>query len=177
MKDFQVVQASSQDWPEIKDLFKQVVTWLSDKGSSQWQGLLSGHDAHRTQDRVHAGEVYVGRNKDGALLTCFILYDEQSDWDASIWGADDSQDFAYLHRLAVNRDFSGQGVGSLALDAAKKIARRQGKEALRLDCRESVASLNRLYQKNAFQCIGTQSIYDGDDLLMLNLYEYPLLGE
>lgn len=174
-KQIIVRKADEKDWPQIRDLLIQVSNWLAEQGSMQWSGLLAGRDSHETQERIEREQVYLAENADKFLLGRYILYDHPSQWDSDLWGEDKSQDYYYLHRLAVNRNFSGQGISQLLLDNAKETTRNISKKALRLDCRADVEALNRLYSKNGFELVGCRKDYpDGDRLTSFNLYEYTI---
>lgn len=174
-KEIIVRQANEKDWLQIRHLLIQVSSWLAEQGSIQWSGLLVGRDSHQTQERIKNEQVYLAENTDKLLLGMYILYDYPSQWDRDLWGEDNSQDCYYLHRLAVNRNFSGQGISQLLLDNAKEDTRKISKKALRLDCRADVEALNRLYSKHGFELVGCREGYpDGDQLTDFNLYEYTI---
>lgn len=174
-KEVIVRQANEKDWHQVRHLLIQVSSWLAEQGSIQWRGLLSGRDSHQTQERIEKEQVYLAENIDKLLLGMYILYDNPSQWDSDLWGGDYRQDYYYLHRLAVNRNFNGQGISRILLDNAKESTRKTSKKALRLDCRADVEALNQLYSKNGFELVGCREDYpDGDRLTSFNLYEYKI---
>lgn len=173
MSTIKVVRAEAKDWPDIHDLLVNVAQWLKDQGSQQWNSLLRGEDSHQTKERLAAGQLYVGRNTQNMIVGMFILYSKQSDWDEKLWGKDSQQDYYYLHRLAVHRQYKNKGFGSDLMAAAKELTEKNGKKALRLDCRCQIEALNHFYTVESFKKVGQQeNIFDGDRLNDFNLYEW-----
>lgn len=165
--------ARTEDWPRIEELLHGVVRWLQSKGSKQWSDVLGGNDAHNTKARIEQDQVYIVENETNDLVGVFILWDEQSPWDIDLWGREDTDEYAYLHRVAISRDYSGQSLGAPVVELAKKAAKENGKKAIRLDCRANLAPLNNLYQGTGFELVKVRKDYDsGDAVQDFNLYEY-----
>jgi len=68
--------------------------------------------------------------------------------DPEIWG--DTTDSAFVHTLAVHREFIGQGLGYRFLNWCETSAARQGRLYLRLDCASSNAALRNYYMRYGF---------------------------
>lgn len=146
-------QAKPKDTPYIKAMLQQAAQWLQTKGSKQWSGILKGEDRHNTSEAIERGEVFLGTvgNQTAGM---FVLWSRQSEWDEMFWEKDPSEAYLYLHRLTVQRSFSGQGISKQLLVEAKAYAKKKGFAAIRLDCVADNAYLNRLYQDADFICIG-----------------------
>ncbi len=61
---------------------------------------------------------------------------------------------AYIHRLAVKKEFSGLGVGTKILDWAKVEAVKHRVKFLRLDCDAKNEKLGGYYEKYGFNKVG-----------------------
>jgi GNAT superfamily N-acetyltransferase len=87
-------------------------------------------------------DVFVAYVADAAVpLGSFYI-----EWDhEAIWGEQFHTDAGYVHRLAVSRQYKGQGIGAQLLAAAEDHIRGRGKSWLRLDCMADNPSLNRYY--------------------------------
>jgi GNAT superfamily N-acetyltransferase len=71
--------------------------------------------------------------------------------DRLFWPDVDGADSAFVHRLAVRRDFAGQGVSTALLAWAVDRARAVGKRYLRLDCDADRARLRAFYERFGFR--------------------------
>ncbi|SEK76508.1 Ribosomal protein S18 acetylase RimI [Carnobacterium iners] len=158
-----VRRAELKDEPFIKEMLQQAAQWLQTKGSKQWSGILKGEDRHNTSEAIKRGEVFIGRIDD-QLAGMFVLWNHQSEWDEEFWGKDSSDAYVYLHRLTVQRSFSGQGISKQLLSEAKLYAKKKKNSAIRLDCIADNAYLNKLYQDIGFTYVGKKidRIADGE---------------
>src|ERR1700761_5622201 len=109
-------------------LFKQVARNLLSRGIDQWQEASFTEEI--TARAIEHDHVFVACSADELAGTVRVQWS-----DPIIWGSDsDSVGAAYIHRLAVSPDFSGQGIGLELLDYAEQFAKTQGKTFMRLDC-------------------------------------------
>src|SRR6218665_319233 len=79
--------------------------------------------------------------------------------DPVIWGAErDLQPAVYLHRIAINPDYKGQGMMRLIRDWALEHARQNGKKYLRMDTWGHNETLRAYYIRCGFNYIGQQEL-------------------
>jgi len=176
-KDYELHQAIPEEKELIEKILYQAALWIKSKGSKQWSGMLDkekGRDNHDTAGAIKRGEVYFATiNEEPAGM--FLLWDKQSAWDCKLWSPDSSIDYMYLHRLAVMREYAGQGISQRLIQSAIEIARQKEKKAVRLDCIAEKEYLNKLYQEAGFQLTGTVYNHDaGEQTANFNLYQYDL---
>ena len=156
----------------VQSLLFQAAKWLQSKGSPQWQGIVKGIDNHDTPSAIARGEVYIAEIKEKPV-GMFILWDHQSEWDEKLWGKDKTNNWLYLHRLTIDRSFSGTGLSTDLIEAAKKIGKLKNKQGIRLDCMADKAYLNQLYQTNQFELLKTVYQHDaGEQIADFNLYQF-----
>lgn len=95
-----------------------------------------------------------------------MLFQEPSAWDKDLWNLTEEEpnQSVYLHRLAINRDFSKHQLGSELLHWCQEGIRFPGIDKIRLDCIADNLFLNRFYQENGFTYVGEKGGY--------SLYEY-----
>jgi GNAT superfamily N-acetyltransferase len=60
-------------------------------------------------------------------------------------------DAAYVHKLAVRRACSGQGIGRAIVDWADRTAARAGRRFLRLDCLGDNPGIRSYYEELGFE--------------------------
>lgn len=146
---FEAVQAVPDDIPQVTELLLKTARWLQSRGSDQWSGLLRGEDSHRTSERIRQGDVFLF-NRDGVPAGMVMLLRQPSAWDEELWGEGGHERAVYLHRLAIERDFAGQGLGGKILDWAGSGIRFDGKDRIRLDCIADNATLNGFYRGRGY---------------------------
>ncbi|WP_161879479.1 GNAT family N-acetyltransferase [Alkalibacterium sp. MB6] len=162
--------ARPSDESEIKSLLYETAVWLSTKGSSQWSGLLKGEDVHNIERAIQRKEVFIVSD-DEVVVGTFALWNTQTEWDKDLWGEDTSEDYLYLHRVALSPHAHGKNYGRSLLSAAKEVAKEQNKKEIRLDCIASNDYLNKFYQSNGFTFVKTIEEYDnGEGLQDYNIY-------
>lgn len=162
-----VERAEPDDIHEIMRLLVNTAEWLLSKGSTQWNALLRGEDSHNTPEAVNRGDVYLFRDSRVAA-GMVILLPEPNDWDRELWGDRvNEQPAIYVHRLAINREYAGRGIGREMMKWVESAVPTLGRSVIRLDCIESNPVLNAFYSGLGYEWIGTASNANGD----LNKYE------
>ncbi|MCO6017170.1 GNAT family N-acetyltransferase [Carnobacterium divergens] len=164
-------KANMNEYPLITELLIESAKWLKSKGSKQWNGILEGKDNHDTKSAIERGDVFYFTMENSPVGMC-ILWNKQSSWDQELWGVDKSDHFFYLHRLAINRHYSGQGIAMKILTEVEKYSKKENKKEIRLDCIADNQVLNKLYQDAGFNFYKT--IYQhnaGEQIADFNLYK------
>jgi ribosomal protein S18 acetylase RimI-like enzyme len=78
----------------------------------------------------------------------------------------------YAHRLVVNRDYAGLGIGASLLDwAAARAAREDGAEWIRLDVWNTNKALHAYYERLGFTYVRQA---DYDDCPSTTLFQRPI---
>lgn len=164
--DIYAFQANPEDEKTIIELILQTARWLNSMGSTQWGGLLHGQDDHNLAGAIARGEVFIFRKAgEKELAGSVILQQSPSEWDKRLWGEEATNKgiSIYLHRLVVNRHYSGKGFGSEIMSWTENGIRFAGKDRIRLDCIANNEKLNRFYKKCDYSYIGETdgfSIYE-----------------
>jgi len=84
---------------------------------------------------------------------------EKANWQGS--------DFFVIHKIIIDPQKEGQGLGKFAMLHAEMIARANQKDSIRLDCFKENERANRFYQKLGYVIKGETLFRKG----MFNLYE------
>lgn len=155
--EFLVRFALPNDRFNIHELMVNTALWLKESGSNQWSDILHGFDVHNIEQRIKLGEVAIFETADGKLAGAMIIRKKPSDWDTDLWGDLTTQTAYYLHRIMVNRDFSGISLSKQMICYAKKLAFEKAVPFVRLDCIETNATLNQMYTAYHFQLIGNKN--------------------
>lgn len=167
----EIKQALPKDKKIVNTILIDAAKWLQSMGSSQWSELLEGQDVHGTTKHIDEGKVYIAWD-DNKPMGVFTLIDEPSEWDKDLWGEEDGSDYNYLHRIAINRAYSGQGLGGRLVQEALSMTKNDNKEGLRLDCNAESPALNKFYQSQGLEFIERKdNIEVGTGEIDLNLYQ------
>jgi ribosomal protein S18 acetylase RimI-like enzyme len=171
--------ATPGDLPGVLALLAETAGWLNDRGIRQWP--VGGFPAARIEPLIAEGTLYV--LDDQEELDDHGAFDDHGDLDAhgdldgqggarlhtpaatlaldghadpEFWRRSDHPETGlYVHKLAVKRAFSGQGLGETLLDWAALRVAATGRRWLRLDCAKDNPGLQGYYRKLGFRHIRT----------------------
>jgi len=138
-------QAITEDAFAVTAILTDAAKWVE-----QLDGTTMWVEDELAQDRI-AAEVDAGlfhvAECDGDIAGALKF---QLD-DHLFWPDLATDDSAFIHRLAVRRNYAGQGVSAALLGWAVDHARSLGKQSLRLDCDAERARLRDLYERFGFR--------------------------
>lgn len=144
-------KAISSDINEIQAFVDKAKVVMDSQGIFQWDEIyptvedFAGDEANQ--------ELYVGE-VDGKLAVCFTLNKFQDEEYFSADWENKGDDFIVVHRLCVNPEFQGQGVGSQTCRYIEELALERGAASIKLDafC-ENPISLS-MYNKIGYKVKG-----------------------
>lgn len=142
--DIVIRQAVPADSTSIVDILLEAARWLDRCGASMWredelqpQHIVTG---------IAEGLFFVAEKNGEAIGTLKFQCS-----DPVFWPDVPVEDSAFVHRLAVRRDFSGSVVSSSMLRWAAERAHELGRQYLRLDCEASRHRLRAVYERFGFR--------------------------
>ncbi|HEY2826530.1 MAG TPA: GNAT family N-acetyltransferase [Pirellulales bacterium] len=139
-----VRQAMPDDADTVSSVLIEAASWLESKGIPLWQ--LDELTTSRLAPDVNAGLFYIAEcdGQAGGVVR-FQLE------DPLFWPDVPPGQSAFIHRLAVNRQFAGGGVSSALLEWAVRQTQSLGRDYLRLDCVASRLKLRAVYERFGFR--------------------------
>lgn len=141
---FHIRQAFPGETGIVSDVLQEAARWLVESGTPMWK------DGELAPDRiaadVEAGLFFIAWAGDDAAGV-FKMQPE----DPLFWPDLPQGDALYLHRIAVRREFAGQGVMSAMVAFARDATGRAGRRYLRLDCEAARPRLRAAYERLGFQ--------------------------
>ncbi len=149
--------AAPQDLDPVFEVYRDVCLWLNDvKGiTNQWDRDVAQGEI---QELIGSGQLYLALLATrGEVAGAFKLNEQDHHWESD--GA-----ALYVHAVAVNRKFKGQGIGRAMLDWAVNEARRRGKQSVRLDCMNENLRLKQVYADAGFEFWGIDPQHAGSAL-------------
>ncbi|MEU6408643.1 GNAT family N-acetyltransferase [Microbispora sp. NPDC046933] len=151
-------RATPADLQGVLALLARTAGWLNGLGVRQWPA--GGFPAERIEPLIGEGVMYLldtGEDtgeEAGRVPAATIAVDGHA--DPEFWTpADRPDDALYVHKLAVSRTYSGQGLGEALLDWAALRAAMHNRPYLRLDCAKGNARLQSYYRRAGFRHVRT----------------------
>jgi len=143
--DIRIRQAIPEDVSAVTVILTDAANWVERiDGTTMWVDDELAED--RIAAEVDAGLFYVAECDGDIVGALKFQLDDQLFWPDL--ATDDS---AFIHRLAVRRNYAGQGVSTALLRWAVGHARSLGRQYLRLDCDAERARLRDLYERFGFR--------------------------
>ncbi|MDQ0087710.1 ribosomal protein S18 acetylase RimI-like enzyme [Paenibacillus anaericanus] len=158
---FEICLAEPKDSEIIRQMLINAALWMNSIGVPQWnpdqftEEEVASYFATRELYLLFSGDEPVG---------FFTLQDRDPDY----WGSLHVEGYSYLHRLTVNSNFRGQGLGNEMIHWAVKRSRELNRLGLRLDCWAKNEKVNLMYQALGFKFLGIGQNKYGRQV---NLYE------
>lgn len=144
-------KATHADVNEIQTFVDKAKVVMDSQGIYQWDEIYPTIENFAGDEAK--GELYVGE-VDGKLAACFTLNQFQDEEYFSADWENKGDDFIVIHRLCVNPDFQGQGVGIKTCRYIEKLALEWGAVSIKLDAfSENPISL-AMYDKLGYKVKG-----------------------
>jgi ribosomal protein S18 acetylase RimI-like enzyme len=160
-----ITLAEKSDFAPVLDLVQRVAGWLKQEQMKQWEEFLTGDGPDLLMRRFQEGEVYIAQ--DGRRIVGVIVIQ----WEDGFWGERGSDETAaYVHTMAVERDWAGRGVGAALMAQAELRAAEEGRRYIRLDCGKENSKLCGYYESHGFKKVGEKQWDDWT----ANLYQKDL---
>ncbi|MFJ6011001.1 GNAT family N-acetyltransferase [Streptomyces sp. NPDC092952] len=149
-----ILPARLEDVPRLVRFRVDAAAWLTPMGIDQWSAPFP---AEHIAASVIAGEVFLVKENEESAAVATVTLDQNIDpeiWD--LWTTEERAEPAlYVHKLAVDRHYSGRGLGGQLLDWAGDRAARHGARWLRLDAWTSNTRLHQYYLQQGFRHVRT----------------------
>lgn len=144
MSRIHIKHAKESDAEVVSSILREAANWLVRRGTPLWKA------DELTPDKINA-EISAGlfwlAEVDGTSAGCVRFQTE----DRLFWPDVSPEESAFIHRLAVRRQFAGGAVSGALIEWAKARAVGLGKRYLRLDCEAKSKSLCGVYERAGFR--------------------------
>ena len=148
--------AHLDDLPQVLDILSEAAAWAKARGVERWWAVP--FPSAWVQSGIERGEVVVVEQASRVIGTLTLSRE-----DRRMWG-DQPPVAGYLHRIALRRELSHQGLGRQMIEWAGAEVRSWGRSKLRLDCLATNQSLVRYYLAQGFREVGrVQGNIPGED--------------
>ena len=156
------------DLDSVMTVIEEARRTIAALGIDQWQN--GSPNRAMIEEDVALGQGYCVE-RDGQIVGNFaLIYDGEPTYDRIDGGAwmtadrDEAGRSAYLaiHRVAILVAHRGSGISTAILEHAAEIARRLGKQSLRIDTHRGNVVMRRMLEKHGFLHCGTIHLQNGD---------------
>lgn len=151
-----------KDIEKIMLIISQAQAYLKSKNINQWQNNYPNEGT--IKDDIEAGYSYVLEEGGDILATTALSFDGEETYDEIYEGSWISDfDYGVIHRIAVDSDLKGQGIGGKLLKEVEKLCLAKDIFSLRIDTHRENESMIRFIRKNGFEYCGVIYLKDGNE--------------
>ncbi|MBL4796792.1 MAG: GNAT family N-acetyltransferase [Oleispira sp.] len=162
--DISLRQVRDTEFDAVYGILHENATWLLSKDIIQWP--LDWLESIRPEIRASIeAELFYAVEIDNTLAAVLEIRSAPE----LLWG-NNQDDAHYIHKLAIQRQYSDRGLGRNILDVIKSKAQQENIKYLRLDCVAHNDKLREYYESCGFNLKG---IVDAGEV-NLALYEHQI---
>src|SRR5262245_44606640 len=133
-----VRQATIDDLNTVTDVLHEAADWIDRQGLTLWS--LSELSLSQISQDIHDGLFFIGEREDHVAGVLRFQLSDDVFWPDAL-----PHESAFIHRLAVRRQFAGAGVSTALLSWALERTALLQRKYLRLDCDAARSKLRRIY--------------------------------
>lgn len=150
----------TDDFEAVKSKYIEVIEKTPKiKEYARWTYGLHPTDAS-LKSYVDKGEMYCLMDGKKIAGMVAVVMQQDREYESIAWKEALANDqVAVLHLLTVCPDYRGRTLGSVILEEAIDLTKRNGKKALRLDTLKSNIPAQRMYERAGFSYRGAQYLY------------------
>jgi GNAT superfamily N-acetyltransferase len=137
-------QASPSDTPQVAAILTLAAENLARRGEALWD--LAHVSERAIEPHVLAGMYYLLEDDEGPVGVFRFQLEDSAFWPEIAPGTS-----AFVHKVAVHPRAQGREIAQRLLAHALELAREQGVQYLRLDCRHGRPKLSEVYVRFGFR--------------------------
>lgn len=142
--EYIVELANINDIDIILELYSERMKWFKENNIKQWSRYLENHPRSEFIEAINNKDYYILK-KENQIIAGFELSTNSKEWK------DNTTSAYYIYKVVTKIGY--KNVGKVIFDKCKEIAKKDGKEYLRLDCLKSNEKLNDIYESHNFKLI------------------------
>lgn len=155
-------KAVEEDVNSIMDIIKQAQEHFREKGISQWQNNYPNIETVKKDVSDRNG--YVLLNDNNVIGTVVVTFDGEKNYESIYKGQWISNNqFAVIHRIAVDTNYKGLGLASIIIKNIEEICSNNGVHSIKVDTHKENLAMQKLLQKNRFQYCGIIYLEDNSE--------------
>ncbi|SHJ71024.1 GNAT family N-acetyltransferase [Tepidibacter formicigenes] len=146
-------KAVETDINDIMNIIKQAQVYFKEHGINQWQDNYP--NVETISSDIANKNSYVLIRDNNIVATVAVCFDGEKTYD-SIYEGEwiSNNEYAVIHRIAVNKNYKGLGVASEIIKNVEQLCLNKGVHSIKVDTHEENISMQKLLEKNKFQYCG-----------------------
>ena len=153
-------KTKEEDITFIMDIVRQAQEYFRMEGINQWQ---NGYPTKEVFVQDIQKEMSYVIEEDGKIMGTFAFAVEEEPTYKNIYEGSwsDEEIYGMIHRVAVDNQMKGNGLGGEIVDFVVKECQKQKVCSMRIDTHRDNKSMQRMLTKNGFQARGIIYLKDG----------------
>lgn len=170
--NFSITPAVVNDINDILVIVEDARELITSIGFKQWSKEEGYPGYNDFLNDINNNNLYVVKdaNKIIAMFACIIGNDPSYDIIDGKWLTNTST-YVTIHRVAIKKEYYGQGISKLILDFAKEIGKKNNITSMRADTHSKNIPMNKTLLKYGFTYCGIIKILDCNIEPERNAYE------
>ncbi|HHU90894.1 MAG TPA: GNAT family N-acetyltransferase [Clostridiaceae bacterium] len=154
--------ATISDINRIMDIIRQAQEYLRNKGVDQWQDNYPNLNIIRDDIEKRKGYVL---EKDGQVVaTVAISFSDEKTYEKIYEGKWITEnEYAVIHRIAVDNNFKGKRLSSEIIAQVEKMCLQSDIYSIKVDTHKQNESMKKMLSNNGFQYCGIIFLEDGSE--------------
>lgn len=157
--------AQMEDIQSILSLYVNAQKLLHSRGIDQWQDGYPNEASAKSD--ILTGKSYVLEENGKIIGTAYITAGTEPTYNKIFEGSwlCKCSKYVFIHRVAVDVNYSGKGLASVLFDLADEIAGKECVKSLRCDTHEDNIAMQKTLTRNGYQKCGIIFLEDGSKRL------------
>ena len=144
------------DVSRILEIIDDAKALLKSLGIDQWQNGYPNQE--QIENDIANQESYVILNDEGTIVATTMFTTRKEPTYKKVidgeWIIDENQPYGVIHRLAMSKDFRGQGVSKFVFEYFHNYLKEKNIKSLKIDTHEENKTMQALVEKMGYQYCG-----------------------
>ena len=159
-----IIKASQHHLPQILILNSKIINFMQLMGFSHWNEKYPNEVIYRRDIMRNSQYVYLIDEKVKGIVSFDVQHHEN--FNSINWDSENKTSY-FVHRLAVDPEFQGQGIANQLMDYAESFAKSKKIDSIRLGAFKKYSEVVRFYSKRSYTIRGE---------VLFDVSETPFLG-
>jgi len=154
--------AEISDIDKIMNIIKQAQEYLKEKGVDQWQDNYPNFDV--IKDDIEKRKSYVLETDGKVVATVAVSYNDEKTYEKIYDGKWITEnDYAVIHRIAVDNKYKGKRLSSIILSEIEKMCLHKNIHSIKIDTHKQNESMKKMLINNGFKYCGIIYLENGKE--------------
>jgi len=155
------IKTSNKDIDNVMKIIKKSQEYFKSQGIDQWQNNYPNNNV--IQNDINNGHSYILIKDDKIIATTAISFDGENTYNKIDGKWLSENDYAVIHRIAVDKLYKGLGIGGKIIKEVEKLCKEKEVNSIKIDTHKDNKSMKRLLEKNGFEYCGIIYLDDGSE--------------